>query len=123
MSRDSESRAGQIRQGLLDPADLARRAHAARPIADHLGAYAANLQAKNVTPAYAALTLQQTRRLVETLGAGWLRDLTNESVQRALGALRDQGSSLRTLNHYRTSVKSFTKWLVQSGRPSTRWRA
>jgi len=140
LARAAESEAAKIRAGLVDPRDLARREHAARPINEHIEAWGHALRDKGGTPRHVSMSIARVRRLAaivrgaapadveyprtarradlplyearvaEWLSSARLGDLTAESVLRALGALRSQGMSLQSLNHYRAAVQSFAIW-------------
>ncbi len=64
LARDAEAKAAKIRAGLIDPRELAYRAHEAEPLADHLDAYAAHLANKGRTAAHIRLTISRSRRVV-----------------------------------------------------------
>ena len=55
-------------------------------------------------------------KMARLIAPARLGDLTAERVQKALGALRDSGASLQTLNHHRAAIRAFDLWLFDSGR-------
>ena len=140
LARAAESEAAKIRDGLVNPKELACRDHQARPLLEYLAVWAESLESKGATTKHIGLSSGRARRVVaiisgarladidppknakksafaayETTLAKWvasahLSDLTAEWVQRALGALRAEGRSLGTLNHYRVAIKAFSKW-------------
>jgi integrase len=145
LARAAESEAAKIREGLVDAKDLARRDHQARPLADHLDAYAAHLADKGRTEAHITLTISRARRVVALFRgapladiepanssaderaraaarlADWtaparLSDLTAERVQAALATLREAGRSLATCNHHATAICGFGKWCFKTHR-------
>ncbi len=116
LARAAESEAAKIKAGLVDPRDLARKDHAARPIAEHLEAYRAHLTAKGATPKHIALMASQARRVFSLAAASRLSDLTADRVQDALKALREDGLSLGTVNSHRTAARAFSAWAWKSGR-------
>jgi len=146
MARDADSEAAKVRAGLVDPKDLARREHAAKPLVEHIEAWSASQEARGLTPKHVALSAARVRRLVaiirgakladveppknakrgdlgrfeealaEWLDGARLADLTPEASQAALRSLIGQGISLATANHYRTAVKAFTRWAWKTGR-------
>ena len=141
----AELEAAKIREGLVDPKEVAYKAHDARPLAEHLGSYASHMLDRNLTQDHVDLSVARVRRVVaifrgaslaeiepansaveelaraaSTLTA-WvaparLSDLTTERVQMALRQLRDNGKSLGTCNHYATAVLSFAGWLYDTRR-------
>jgi hypothetical protein len=64
MARAAEIEAAQIRAGLVDPKALARKEHASRPIAEHIEAWEASLEAKGSTPKHSGMSAIRVRRLV-----------------------------------------------------------
>ncbi|WP_165249797.1 tyrosine-type recombinase/integrase [Paludisphaera soli] len=146
LARAAESEAAKIREGLLDPRELAYRAHQALPFVEHAEAWAESLRARETTPRHVSLSMGRLRRLVaiargadaseveypraasaadrarrderlaELLAPARLSDLDGERVQRALAELRGRGLSLQSLNHYRAVVRSFAIWCHQTGR-------
>ena len=116
MARAAESEAARIRDGLLDPKDLAYMAHGARSLADHLSDWHAHLIAKGGTIKHAAHCRSRAARLVELAGARRISDLSPSRVQSALKAVRDEGAALRTVHHHVRAIKGFGRWLWRDGR-------
>ena len=146
LARHAESEAARIKAGLVDPRDLARREHAGRPIAEHIEAWGASLEAKGSTPKHVALSVGRVRRLVavvkgasmaelnpprnatradlarlEAVLSDWLAparlaDLSADAVQSALRSLVRDGLGLATVNHHRAAIKAFAKWAWKAGR-------
>ena len=139
MARAAESEAAKIRSGLINPKELAYRDHQARPLKEHISAWESNLLAQGFTPKHAEHTSNRVRRLVavmlgsadalkdhrrlapnergdvarrisDAIAPARLSDLTGQRVQDAIARLRDAKWSLQTCNHYRASVKAFSKW-------------
>jgi len=54
----------KIRNGLVDPQEIAYRDHEAQPLAEHLAAYASHLADKGRTAAHVALSLGRARRII-----------------------------------------------------------
>jgi len=146
MAREAEAEAARIKAGLVDPKELARREHAAKPVSHHVAAWGEALAARGGTERHVSMSVGRVRRLIavargaepseaeyprtasmaereeyekrlsEWLKAGRLGDLTPEAVQRALGALRARGMSLQSLNHHRAAVRSFAIWCHDTNR-------
>jgi integrase len=110
MANAAETRAAQIRAGMIDPAELRRQEQDARSIEEHLSDYRAHQLAKGATAKHADRTHFMARRVLELAGVARLSGVTAEAVQKALGAVRETGVSLATVNHHRTAVKSFMRW-------------
>ncbi|MGO9600989.1 MAG: tyrosine-type recombinase/integrase [Isosphaeraceae bacterium] len=145
IARNIENRVALRREGVVDPKAEAYRDHEARPLAEHLAAYAALLADKGRTKEHIALTISRARRVVALFRgapladiqpanssadelaraaarlADWiaparLSDLTGERVQAALATLREGGRSLATCNHHATAVCGFAKWCHKTHR-------
>ena len=140
LARDAESQAAKIRAGLIDPKDLARRDHQARPLSEHLTAWAESLAAKGGTPKHIELSTARAHRVValvkgarladieaprktkradlaryESTLAKWvesarLSDLTAERFRRPWRPCERKADRWRPCNHHRTAIRSFSKW-------------
>ena len=106
----------QRRRGLIDPADERFAAEGRRPILQHLTDFRAALEARGNTPQHCQETYSQARKVIELCGVEAPADLMASAVQAALGALRGEGRSLDTCNHYLRSVKGFSRWLCRDKR-------
>jgi integrase len=139
IARHIENRVALKREGVIEPEAEAHRDHGARPLSEHLDAWADNMANKGRTKAHIALTVGRARRVVAlSRGASlaeiepanssarelsraaasldaWiaparLPHLTVERVQAALAKLRDAGRSLATCNHHATAIVMFATW-------------
>ncbi len=140
-----ETEARRVRDGLADRKAESYRDHDARPLADHLADWQANLIAQGFTPKHAEHTSNRVRRLVavmlgsqaalvdhrklapkdrgdvarkivDAIAPARLSGLTSERVQDAIARFQAAGWSLQTCNHYRASVKAFAKWCYDAHR-------
>jgi integrase len=145
MARKAEDEVAQVRSGLIDPRDVAYRAHEARPLTDHVADWQADLLARGFTAEHAGRASNRVRRLVammrgsdtalldhcrvapgergeiakkivEAIRPARLSDLNREKIQGAIARFRDSGWSLQTCNHYRASIKAFAKWCYDTDR-------
>jgi hypothetical protein len=145
LARDAEAKAARIRAGLIDPKELAYRDHDAKPLADHLADWRADLMHRGDTPKHANLSTDRARRLVavmfgsspdevdgkrmsrrqcaearrrvaQGISPARLSHLSAAKVQSALARFRDSGRSLETCNHYRRAVRGFVRWCWKEGR-------
>lgn len=146
MAKRDEIRAAEVRKGLIDPKAEYRRRQGMRPLSHLLNEFAQHLVDKGNTEKHIDLYIGRARRVAglvtgavlteidppktttfarrkeaeatlnEVLEAGRLSDLTPESVQSALSALRAAGRSLATCNHHRAAIRGFSQWLWKSGR-------
>ncbi len=140
MAAAAEIEEAKIRAGLVNANDLAYRDHQARPLSEHLKAWADSLSSKGSTPEHIELSTVRARRVVAiVMGAAladieaprngkradieraeanlvrWvaparLSDLDADRAQKALATLKAEGRSLGTCNHYRTAIRSFSRW-------------
>ncbi len=112
----AEAEAAKIRAGFIDSRDLSRRKHEARPIAEHLADWHADILARGGTAKHADLS---RNRALKVLGLAKVRavpDLSPSRVQSALAGLRDGGLSIESVNHHVRAVKGFGRWLWRDGR-------
>jgi integrase len=112
----AEAEAAQVRAGLIDTRGLARLAHEARPIADHLTDWQAALEARGGTAKHASVSARRVRRLAGLAGVARIGDLSLSPILAALAALRAAGLSQETINHHVRAVKAFSRWLWRDGR-------
>lgn len=129
-AREIEREVERVRAGLIDPAELVFRRHASRHLGSHLDDYHAHLIAKGSTVKHADLATYRARRVIEMAQVARLSDLTPSRVQWALKAVLEEPSpqrsgqgarpmgkpSLATVNHYRTAIRAFSRWLWKDGR-------
>jgi len=131
LARHAESQAARVKAGVIDPRDLSRREHAARPIGEHVEAWAASLEARGLTPKHIGMSAVRVRRLVaivrgaapadiapernatradlarleavlyDGMASARHSDLAADAVQGALRSLVGEGLSLQSANHYR----------------------
>src|SRR5262249_39651875 len=139
IAREIENRVVLRREGVVDPKAEAYRDHGARPMSEHLDAYADHLAHRGRTREHITLTISRIRRVVALFRGApleeiepknssadeldraasrltfWtaparLLNLTVEHVQSALATLRESGRSLATCNHHATAICGFAKW-------------
>lgn len=110
MARQLESEAALRRSGAIDPREESYRRQDARPLTDHLNDWHGSILAKGRTAKHADLYLSRASQVVTKAKAKRLSDLQPSAIQSALGALREEGLSLGTCNHYRAAMRAFTVW-------------
>ncbi len=114
MGERLEKESARRAEGIADPFDEHRR----RPIGDHVADYVDRLRAGNRHPR----TIQQVRnritRVAEGTGSNRISDFDPAAVLRFLADLRVRRRpiSCLTKNEYIGTLKSFTKWAVESRR-------
>jgi integrase len=118
MARKLESEAALRKRGVVDSGLDAFLKHGKCPIEEHICAFGVMLTAKESTAKHVEMTCRFVRVLVGMARIETIRDLAPAGVQAALTQLRADGLAARTVNSYLRGVKSFTKWLVKTGRIS-----
>ncbi len=108
-----ETEAGQIRAGLIDPADLSRREEESRPIAAHVEDYRLYLVASGDTGKHGGEVKTALSRLFAACGVATIRDLDPLTIHSALAA---EPLSARSRNKHRGFVLAFVRWLYDHGR-------
>ncbi len=111
-----EDEARNIKNGDINPKDRAYREHEAKPLRDHVNEYTAYLLGKGCGDRHAQQTTQQIDCILELVKAVRISSLSLSSVVGATKALREQGTSIETVNHYIRSIKGFSRWLWRDGR-------
>ena len=148
MARKAEDEAARVRNGLVSHKDAGYTHYESKPLADHIADWQAALVAKGFTPKHAEHTSNRVRRLtavllraevalsdhrtvppkdrpsfVESIAnsikPAHLSDLNRTNIQDAIAQLKAAGWSLQTCNHYRASIKAFTKWILTTIGPKT----
>ncbi len=109
-------RAEHLRAGLLTAGEARTVDYQAAPLADHIAAYIAHLEAKGCTAAHRANVEGRLHRLTAECGFGRLRDLERGKLESWLLARAGEGMSARTRNAYGAAAVSFASWLVQTHR-------
>ena len=113
LARELERQARRIREGLVDPHDLKRKAALETPIAEHLDAFERSMG--NTTSKHMKLTMTRVRRMVADAEIKTLSDIDIESLEAVLGdMLEAEEIGHRTYNHYVQSMSQFCNWLVPS---------
>src|SRR5262245_21471770 len=80
MAAQAEAEAARIRMGLVDARAMALMSHAGRPLAEHLDAWQADLEAKGDTPKHARLFADRARRVVAVLKGGNIAELDGATM-------------------------------------------
>jgi site-specific recombinase XerC len=116
MAAAAELQISKIKGGLIDPRALRYRDYERTPVADHLDAFRASIVAKGSGVKHADKTRTRAERIIALGGVGKLSDLSLSRVDKALSALRSEGLSTETLNHYIRAIKGFARWCWKDGR-------
>ena len=75
-----------------------------------------SLRAKNDTEDHVAVILARIQRVLSKCEFASMSDLSASAVANCLSALRQEGMSVQTSNHYLRAIKQFARWLVQDRR-------
>jgi integrase len=146
ISRGLENKVALRKEGLIDPKDEAYVAHGAEPLLTHIDTWIKEIRSRGTTAQHVKMHSSRAMRVIALIkGAsleqieapkpatrvgvkkaldelrsfvalGRVDDLTAGNVQGALDKLIREGRSLQTANHHRNSIKSFAKWLNETGR-------
>ena len=127
MAQQWEAEAAAIRDGLVDPREVALKEAGARSVADHVADYQADLLARGDTAKHAQRTARAIVRLLAEAGAGSVASISPSSVRAALARMKSgrktfevEGDrwtlSPRTKNFHLAALKSFVAWLAGDGR-------
>ncbi len=119
MKRDLESKIQRIKAGVLDPREADCLDAERVPIARHVAGYLQNLEAKGACVEHLANVRKRLGWFLEETNINRLSQLRPSSAVVALAALRADGRSDQTINHYAICWKSFTKWLWRDRRTRT----
>jgi len=114
------------REGIIDTRDDQCSQAEAIPLVvkdrkrDVVGGHAADfyrsLIAKGDTVKHAMTRRAHVCRIADLCKAKRISQLTPSKVQAALQAIRGEGLSLQSCNHYLRSIKQFSRWLWRDGR-------
>src|SRR4029079_15664013 len=74
---------------------------------------------KGVTPKQIKESVTQLKKIVTAGKWKFVGDITAGGALEYLGALRKDGRSAQTYNHYLKATKQFTRWLVRNRRTLT----
>jgi integrase len=125
MAAQLETRASQIRQGLISPAEERYAKAAMQPIEQHLADYANYLRHKGNTYKHVRMTERRIRGVLEAGRIRSLSGLLESTVRGALDAIRTgpeaarkRSLGLETMNGYIRAIKGFSAWLHRDLRSS-----
>ncbi len=116
MAREAESKAARQRAGLIDPKAERLAVAERRPILDHLDDFIAALTAKGGDPKHVRQTRTYASRIIEWGAIRSISEVAPSTVMIALGELKAENRSARTLNAHLTAIRQFSRWLHRDGR-------
>ncbi len=119
IKRDLESKIQRIKAGVLDPREADCLDAERIPIARHVADYIQNLEARGACPEHLVNVKKRLGWFLEETKISRLSQLRPSLAESALAALRADGRSDQTINHYAICWKSFTKWLWRDRRTRT----
>jgi integrase len=106
-----ENEARKRRTGEIDAKAERYGAEARRPLGEHLADFRQYLTDKQNSAKHIELVCTRVGKLVADCKAETIADLTDAAVMAAIGAMRNGGAGLQTLNHYIRGIKQFSRWL------------
>jgi site-specific recombinase XerD len=106
-----EKEARKIRNGEIDPKELAYARHGKTPLTDHLEDFRKSILAEGATAKHVHMVNQRARRMLDLAKAKRISDLSLSKALEAVQALRDAGLSQQSINHHIRAVKGFSRWL------------
>ncbi len=146
IARGLENKVALRKEGLVDPREEAFSQHGSEPLLTHADAWTGEIRSRGGTAQHVKMHSSRALRIIALIKGATLveieapkpatkagvkkaleslrsfaagarvADLTAENVQNALAKLIGEGRSLQTANHHRNSIKSFGKWLNETGR-------
>jgi integrase len=103
-----ESEAQLEQAGQHDPFKKYRN----QPLLEHLSDFEQSLRGKNDTDEHIAVIVARIKRVLSKCKFTLMSDLSASAVVNCLSALRQEGTSVQTSNHYLRTIKQFARWLV-----------
>jgi hypothetical protein len=105
-----EAEARAVREGLVDPAQLAQRDAARAPVETHLADYLEWCRSDGQDPAGLRTKETQVRAFLAASSCTTLRDLTPAALVRFMAQIVKGGRAPRTANLHRMNVVAFMNW-------------
>lgn len=90
-----------------------------QPLAKHVDEYLEHCRGKGLKKHTVKCKEAHLRWIMRTTGASRLSDLTLDSVERQLAAIRTEGMAARSVNTRRESLRAFGNWCRKTSRLST----
>jgi len=94
------------------------RVSAAKPLVELLGDFTRHLEAKERTAKYVGECKAMLRRVFGECRFTVWSDITPGKMEVYLKGLRNEGLSVRRSNGYLTALKSFARWMIDTGQAS-----
>ena len=116
IANDLENKVRKVKLGLLDPREAARDEAERIPIATHVKEYVRHVEACGCVPRHVVGVQTRLDWLLEETKIVRLSQLKPSVVTMAFKTLRDAGKADRTVFHYATTIKAFSKWLKKDRR-------
>ena len=103
----------------MDPGADKHAAAGRVPLSRHLDDYAQALAHKGSGDKHVRQVKTYAARLLDLRSVEYVADLAPSVVADAIGELKQQGLSSRTLNAHLVAIKGFSRWMVRDGRMAT----
>jgi len=110
--RDQE----RIRANVLTPAEQRTSGHLARPLAEHVDAYLAHLEATGACSTHRGDCRRYLDRLARESGLTRLGDISRDRLETWLAARSREGMGARTRNAHRNTLVAFCNWCLDTER-------
>lgn len=104
------------RDGVVDATKDRYAVEGRKPLAEHVGDYITHCRHAGYAPRHVDQKESHLNRLREATGATRLCELTADTVERHLRAMREDGLSARSVNFARQIAAAFMSWCVKTGR-------
>ena len=104
------------RDGVVDASKDRYAIEGRKPLADHVADYIAHCRHAGQAPHHVDQKENHLRRLLNSTGATRLPELTVDTLERHLRAIRADDLSARTANFARQIAVAFVSWCVKTGR-------
>src|SRR5262245_49067919 len=110
MARAAESEAARVRAGLADPKALRVAEAGRRPVREHLDDFIASMTGAGRNPQHVAQTRTYINRVLTIARVERLPDVTPSAVMTAVGRLKAEDYSARSLEAHAVAAKSISRW-------------
>jgi hypothetical protein len=116
IANELETKIRRVRLGLLDPREAAYNDPERVHITSHVEDYVQHIEASGRVPEHVVSVRRRLQWFLDESKITRLSQLKPSIATIALKSLRDAGKSDRTVFHYATTIKAFSRWLKQDRR-------
>lgn len=119
IARKLESTEAEYRHGSRNEQHEHAARESAKPIKKHLDAFERKMSAEHRADAYIDGTMSILKRFCDAQKVSSISQLSADRVHKYADKLRAEGMTPRTVHAHLTALKSFTKWLLVTGKLPT----